>query len=1221
VQTGFQTVATATVDAPSIFADPSGAPVTVSRTFNVEAPACAESSFGRQFDFLALAATVVGGETGTSLITFFYEDNPPAQSRGCPCGPNSAGAAATHNDRGDAVDTATGASTDSVTDASTGSPGIPLAVQRSYSSAATAAGPLGPGWTMPWAASLSFDQASGNITFTAENGSQYLYASNGNGAFSPPTGALSVLAEVTDSSGSVTGYTLTTPQHDVLSFAASGLMTSDVDPTGRGLTFAYDPGGTLTSVTDAAGHHAALSYSGGLLTGIGLPNGTAISYGYTGGRLTSVVTPNGASGATTTYSYNPAGLLASVVNPDGNTVLKVTYSPSGQVTELQDGTGAMTTFSYTSVNGMDETDTTDPGGGIWTDLYAGGALIETINPLQGTTLDVYGEFMAPISVTDPRGQVTTMTYDSSGNLAAETDPLGHTQSWAFDGSNNMLSATDGNGSKTAFTYNAMEEVTSITTPSGAETTYSYDAAGDLVSSVDPRGNLPGATAASFTATYAYAPAGLLASQANPAGDKVSYTYNALGFPATITNPAGHVTTYAYNGQHQLTSVTDPDGGVTTYAYDPAGNLTSRTDPDGHAWTYAYDTQGRLTKATDPLGKSVTYGYDGDGNQVTATDARGRVTTTAYDADNRPAEISYDDGTPSVSYGYDADGNATRLTDGTGTRTLAYNAGGELTSAGGFTYAYDAFGNVISRTYPDKTVVTDTYNNDEQLATVSEGSSKTTYTYDAAGNPVTAAQPDGVTQTFTYSASGRLTKISDATSTATLDSYALKLNVEGQPVSAAVTQDGKSQGATTYAYDSAGRLTTAGGTTFAYDKAGNLTSAATGSATTTYTYNAGEEVIKAVTGATSTIYKYNADGDQDAAGSNSYTWNAANQMTAADTPAGDASFSYDASGDLTSASVKGAVVKGAVWDVNNPLPVAAEDTSSSGSVTADYAYGANGLLASEKTSAGTFNPVTDWLKSVTGLVSSSGIQVSETTYSPYGTAATTSLAAGAPASSIGYAGSYAILDSGGLDNMRARDYNPATGSFTGVDAMLAVTGQPYAYASDAPDFYTDPSGQLGVDTLIAGVVGGIAGGGGVLLDDWISGKRVKWSAVGIAAAAGAAYGVGLDICGFDCGSLAAGAIGGAIQGGVTNAVTQLYGPGRFSFTDLALETGQGAVGGLVDTAFGPGGGEHVDLDAISGSVKFGGADLLQGAPGAALGRLGAAFCALLDNPSGSGLLGG
>jgi RHS repeat-associated protein len=1211
----FETMATTTVTAPSTFGGTAGTPV--SATFAILPASCYSPppATGLGNYQMSVQATPVGGLGGETNVFFFNGSIPPSQTQGCICSPDSSGAAAAQDFRGDAVDTATGEYTDSFTDATTSSPGVPLAVQRNYSSGVTAAGPMGPGWTMPWFASLSVNPAAGTITFNSENGSQYTYASNGEGAFTAPLGALSVLTEVTGSSGSVTGYKLTTPQQDVLSFTASGQLTSHLDPAGRGLTFAYTSG-QLSSVTGAAGQAATLTYTGSLLSGIRLPNGTSISYGYSGRLLTSVVTPTATTGATTAYTYNSAGLLTTIVNPDGSTVLQNAYNPAGQVTQSEDGTGAATTFSYTTVNGLNETDTTDPDGGVWTDVYGGGMLLQTIDPRSGTTEYVPGDLLAPVQVTDPLGRVTTLAYDGAGNLLSETDPLGRQQSWTYDSSSNMLTYTDGNSDTTTLTYNPMDEVTSVTSASGGKATFTYTSAGNLATSVDPRGNVSGATAANFTTTYAYTAAGRLSSVTNPAGGKETFGYNAMGFPGTVTDPAALVTKYGYNDQQQVTSITAPDGGVTSYGFDAAGNLTSRTDPDSHAWTYAYDADSRGVKATDPLGKSVAYAYDGDGNQTTFTDARGRTATTAYDAGNQPLKITYSDGTPAVSYSYDADGDVTSVTDATGTRTLAYDADGELTSGGGFSYAYDAGGNVTSRTYPDKTAVADTYNSDEELASVSRGSSKTTYTYDAAASLATAVQPDGVTQALTYNGAGRLTKLSDATSSKTLDSYGLTLNADGEPTAAAVTLNGTAQASQSYTYDPAGRLATAGSTRYAYDPAGNLTSATAGSTATTYAYNADEELAQSVTGSATTTYGYNADGDQDAAGSNSYSWNAANEMSAADTSAGSATYKYDAGGDLSSTSLGGSVVKGAVWDINNALPEVVEDSGSSGATTADYAYGADGLLASMSTSAGTFNPVTDWLGSVTGLVSSAGTQATKTSYSAYGAASTTNITPGAPSSSIGFGGSYTVPDSGGLDNMRARDYNPATGSFTGVDPMLAVTGQPYAYASDAPGYYTDPSGRVfGPDNLIAGAIGAIAGAGGTLLNELAYGKKIKWSIIAIAAASGFVFGVVAD----ECGNICAGAASGFVTDGLTQIVNH-RGFSGFSGSELASETAQGATAGTIDEYLGNGGGKHAAEDTAALVSKYNLPDISIGAadPAAIAGNPLGALCALIDNPSDGGM---
>lgn len=1579
------TVGTQTVQAPDISSGVPGA--IASATFTVQ-DTCPDPLEDFQNYEIEASATpqVSGSSTGADFMVTYWGSVDSAQLGACNCSADSATPTAAQADAGDPVDTVSGDYAETVTDAALKSPGYPLVISRSYSSADTASGALGPGWSLPWQASLAENSpSSGDVTFTAENGDQYVYVSNGSTGFNSPTGALSRLAEVTDSSGNVTGYTLTTPGNDVLTFNPSGQLVSQTDSTGRGLTFSYNSAGQVGSITDAAGQAVTLTYSGPLLTGVTLPDQFTLGYHYTNGRLTSVVTPGGSAGATTAYTYNPAG-LASVQDPDGNTVT-TTYDSFGRVVSQSDGAGSVTTFSYTTTSGgLPETDVTDPNGGITSYVYSGGMLQEVVDPMNGTTGYVYNGLAEPVSVTDPLGGATTMSYDGSGNLTSLTDPLGHERQWTYDSHDNVLSYQDSNGNTTNYAYNLMDEITSATAPPpGGETTYVYDASGNLVSSTDPRGNVTGANAAAYTSTYGYDSSGQLGSVKDPDGNITGYTYDTMGFPLTVTDPLGHVTSYAYDSDERVSRVTAPGGGLTKYAYDLAGNLVSRTDPDSNTWSYAYDGDNRLMKTTDPLGNAVSYRYDGDGNQVLFTDARQITTATSYDADNRPAKITYSDGTPVVSYGYDADGDVTSVSDGTGTRTLAYNADGEVTSGGGFSYGYDNNGDVTSRTYPDGTAISYGYNQDGQVSSMTLRSSQTTYSYDPAGNLVSTAEPNGVTETRGYDNAGQLTGISDATSSAVLDSYGLTLNSDQQPTQVAVTQGGAAQLTRFYGYDNAGRLTsacysssrtsacsaasagtatgsapdpaavtgmvtsgetgkclddfhsgtvagnvidiyacngtgaqdwtvTAGGlmqvlgnclaasgtspgsvvalqpctpgnraetwragsgntlisaasglclddpggsttngtqadvaactrsvqqewglpggqsgwitdgvtgicaddsggsttpgaavviwtcnsnttqqkwgvtasgqlqihslcaqataaapslvlqsctaaasqrwaagpngwiwnigaslclsdidartangsqiavttcatnpqqswrlppqrinsgvlangisgecadnsggtkaviwscdnsgaqqwaigndanirtlsnlcwtlnggataastpialttcgggidqefaqgpainpwitsvdgaaaglcvsdpnasttngtqllitgcnntnpqqdwplppttapwtpagvtatagaasaavswtpastggdaltgytitaspggktatagpydtsatvagltpgtaytftitttspagtsaasvatsavtpgneTTYSYDAAGNMTGTQTDGLATTSTFNADEQLTSSAVGTATTTYGYDLDGNQSSAGNTTYAYNAANELTGADTAAGSFTYAYDSGGNLTSTSLYGNPIQGTVWDLNNPLPTAAEDTGPTGTTNADYAYTPDGSLAAMLTPGGTYYPVQDWLGSLTGLTNSAGTQATATQYSPYGTPSTSNLVMGAPSPSIGFAGSYTLPGSAGLADMRMRDYSPATGSFQTVDPALAASGSPYAYASGVPTAFTDPSGTIALrDDLLQGGVIVVGIGLGVL----------------------------------------------------------------------------------------------------------------------------------------------
>jgi RHS repeat-associated protein len=1105
---GDVTVTTSIEPAPSA-GIPYVPPGVAQASFTVPSTASASCPFsGPGFDtYVTVVPTMVvdsNGNTATgqeSLSTEFGNGSPgvPApQAYGAPCAPDSAYSGQATVYRGDPVNTADGECAEVATDALVNTPGYPLLIQRSYSSALTLAGssgPLGPGWTMPWFASLSIDATTGNITFNAENGSQYVFIDD-DGSYESPPGVESVLSP--DGTG---GYTLNTPQGDVLTFNSAGQLVSEDDAAGSGLSLTYT-GSELTSVTDAAGQTVALSYTGGLLTAITLPDSQTIGYGYTGGLLTSATVPGGSSGETTTYGYTSSGLLSSITDPDGNVVLQNAYNAQGEITSQANGTGAVTGFSYTTTSsGLDETDTTEPDGGIWTDLYLDNVLLETIDPLGNKTYYSYNEYLEPVAVTDPGGGLTSMSYDESGNLLSETDPLGDTQEWAYDAFSSPTSYTDPDGVTTSYTFNDDNQLTGVTLPNGKDVTFGYTS-GQMTSMTVPGGSSGEKT------TYAYNAAGLLASVTAPGGGTTSYTYNAMGFPLTVTDPMSLVTTYGYSSGGLLTSVAAPGGGSTKYGYDAAGNVTSMTDPDGSTWTYGYTAASELDKVTDPLGNVATYGYDGDGSQTSYTDGLGQTTTTSYNADDWPLQITYSDGTPAVTYGYDANGDTTSITDGTGTRALSYDADGELTSesvpgSGSFSYAYDADGNITSRSYPDGTGLSYAYNSDDELTSMKVGSATTKYAYNSAGNLSSTTMPDGAKQTLGYNADGQVSSVSDAVGSTVLDAYGLTLNADGQPTQVAVTTDGAAAPTEYYGYDPAGRLasacasttgssacsaSTTGEITYAYDQAGNLTSSETGGVTTANTYNADEELTQAVTGGAAVDYAYNADGELTSAGQQSYSYNAAGELSQTVTQSGSYSYGYDAGGDLTTTRLNGSLVQGTTWDPNNPLPLAVEDTSATGATTADYAWNPDGTLASMTTSAGSYQAVTDWLGSVTGLLNSAGSQVSETSYDPYGTPSTTSLASGAPVSSIGYAGSYALPGGTGLDDMRARDYSPATDGFTSVDPLEFLSAQPYAYAADDPVTYTDPAGLCSWYNLYCG-----------LQEHWRGTLQVTLTVAGIAAA--------------------------------------------------------------------------------------------------------------------------
>lgn len=264
------------------------------------------------------------------------------------------------------------------------------------------------------------------------------------------------------------------------------------------------------------------------------------------------------------------------------------------------------------------------------------------------------------------------------------------------------------------------------------TTYNYDAVGNLQNFVYPNG---------VTHAYSYDPLNRptqMGSSKNASSiSNYAYTLGAAGNRTSVAELSGRTVAYAYDSLYRLTSETvsaDPNNhnGVVSYTYDSVGNrktLTSTLAPVG-ANTYNYDTDDRLVSdqydadgnttnsggvasAYDFENHLITHGgvtivYDGDGNRVSET--VGSVTTNYLVDTQNPtgyAQVvdelvsgtvtrTYAYGLERISenqtisstwtpsfYGYDGHGSVRQLFDSTGTITDSY--------------AYDAFGNLISST--------------------------------------------------------------------------------------------------------------------------------------------------------------------------------------------------------------------------------------------------------------------------------------------------------------------------------------------------------------------------------------------------------------------------------------------------------------------------------------------------------------------------------------------
>ena len=189
-----------------------------------------------------------------------------------------------------------------------------------------------------------------------------------------------------------------------------------------------------------------------------------------------------------------------------------------------------------------------------------------------------------------------------------------------------------------------------------------DALGRVVAHTDGRGN---------TTRFVYSAGNLLEKQCDAMGVETGYGYDVMGNLTAITNGLGYVTVFEYDVRGNRTY----EGGATypvRYVYDEHGAIVAMTtyrdeasgQGDTTRWEYDAAT-GSLLKEIAPDGATIQYAYMDTGATKTRIDARGITTHYAYDGWGNLLSKTYSDGTPSVVYTRDARGRPLTIQDARG----------------------------------------------------------------------------------------------------------------------------------------------------------------------------------------------------------------------------------------------------------------------------------------------------------------------------------------------------------------------------------------------------------------------------------------------------------------------------------------------------------------------------------------------------------------------------
>ena len=660
--------------------------------------------------------------------------------------------------------------------------------------------------------------------------------------------------------------TLTDPlaQTRVHTHSATGEFSNRQDQAGQSFSMGSDSTGRRNSLTDRLGDTTTLTHHApsGKLASVTHADGTTTSFTYTA-RLVGDVTDydltgiTHADGTTESFVYDAAGNLTSHTDQAGN-ALTGTYNANGQPLTATNRAGGVTTHTYDA--DATRLTTTDPEGNTTNfnyDVLRRLSLI-TFADTSDVVL-IYDNRDALLNTTDENLNTTTMTYDANGVLATVTDPLANTTTFTYDGNDRLLSRTDPlggivsttydplgrvgtltseNGNTTTLGYDVLGRLTSITDPLGKVRTHTYDAEAILTSSTDPLGN---------TTTFISDQMGRINQTTSPLGNVRSVSFDAMGRVITRTDPLGNTTTFSREARGLLSGITLPGGAIsTTYTRNALGSITQVTDPGGNNWLRTYDVSGRITSRTDPLGNMRTITYDNRNRPslITLPDALLSTLNLSYDPVGNLTSAGYSDGT-TLNYAYDAND---RLTSADGL-ALTRDANGRLTDSNGIAITRDASGRITRMTLAVGKTVTYSYDANDNLTQVTDWlGGISSFSYDAADRLTSMTRPNLVTTVNTYDDDNRLIGIDEGT----ISSITLTRDAKGQitgairlvplPATAggvadsAHTFDAASQVAG-FTYDGLGRLTDDGANSFAWDLASRLTSYTVGGSAVNAAYDA------------------------------------------------------------------------------------------------------------------------------------------------------------------------------------------------------------------------------------------------------------------------------------------------------------------------------------------------------------------------------------------------
>ena len=805
-----------------------------------------------------------------------------------------------------------------------------------------------------------------------------------------------------------------------ITYDANGFPASKIDWEGNQTDYIYDAKGLEISRTEA----------------VGTPDQRTITTQYLSGtRLPRIITEPGKE---LFNNYNGAGFLTGVFETDlitGNTrSIGYPRDSEGDLIAFDGYRGDVDDsilYEYDSMGNRSSASTDPDDSGP--------------KPAHVTNFTSYDNSGRLLSMTDPNGYVTDMTYDARGRLLTST-----------------IAAGSNSAATTTFEYDGVGNATKIILPSLNELNYTYDAAQRLTRITDRQGHYIQYTLDNLgnrTQEDVFSSGDVLRRTQSRVFDQLSRMIQSIG-------GENQLTVFGYDGNGNQVSKLDPLGRNSTSEYDSLQRLIKQTDADTNDTLYAYDTQDNLTQVTDPRGIVTSYTYDGfnfltqldskdtgitiytnddAGNRTSKTSARNILTNYHYDSFNRLTQIEYPGAAGlNVDFEYDTGTNRVgrlyRVLDNTGAYIYYYNKRGEVSrlrrntqgSLYDIRYFYDKAGNVTKIEYPSGKTIQYVYNSIKRVREVRliDGGTTTNLAtgivYRQFGPMQKLIYGNGLINTIGYdldyrARNNRVLPVQDLRFFYDAANNITDINDIVEP---SKHQD--------FIYDNLDRLTSADGgygvLSYTYDEVGNRLTRSDPANTNTYTINATRNRINNYSDSAGNLidYNHNATGSVTKIDTDTYSYNRYERMSVATVDGVATTYRYDGKGQRTVKTDAAGVKTIFIFDNAGQL---ISENQADGTTIREYVY-LNGQPLAMLESGNIYYYHNDHLGTPQKMTDSAQIIVWQADYNPFGAA---TLVTNTVTNNIRLPGQYFDTESG-LHYNYFRDYSPADGRYIQADPV-------------------------------------------------------------------------------------------------------------------------------------------------------------------------------------------